>query len=90
MVFFALNAIRISKVPEHYINRKKQYSTARTAVLLNPSYLSYTLCNQIKAKLLSSQRKYFSKSIIMFSVNMYFTLKKKVLILIKTIVSGEL
>ena len=32
--FSFLNAIRISKVPGHYINRKIQYSTARTAVLL--------------------------------------------------------
>ena len=31
--FLFLNAIRISKVPGHYINRKMQYSTARTAVL---------------------------------------------------------
>ena len=30
--FSFLNAIRISKVPGHYINRKIQYSTARTAV----------------------------------------------------------
>ena len=33
MVFFVLNAIHISKVPRHYINRQMQYSTARTAVV---------------------------------------------------------
>ena len=32
--FSFLNAICISKVPGHYINRKIQTSTARTAVLL--------------------------------------------------------
>ena len=31
--FSYLNVIRISKVPGNYINRKTQYSTARTAVL---------------------------------------------------------
>ena len=30
--FTFLNAIRISKVPGHYVNRKMLYSTARTAV----------------------------------------------------------
>ena len=30
--FSFLNAIRISKVPGHYINCKIQYNTARTAV----------------------------------------------------------
>ena len=39
--FWFLNAIQISKVPGHYINRKKQYSTAHTAVspLLEKGYL---------------------------------------------------
>ena len=32
MVFSLLNAIRIENVPEHYVNRKIRYSTARTAV----------------------------------------------------------
>ena len=31
MAFSFLNAIRILKVPEHYINRKIQYGTDRTA-----------------------------------------------------------
>ena len=38
--FSFLNAIRISKVPGHYINRKIQYSTARTAVSTCPSKTS--------------------------------------------------
>ena len=32
MVFFVLNAIHISKVPGHYINRKIQYTTARASL----------------------------------------------------------
>ena len=39
--FLFLNAIQISKVPGHYINLKKQYSIAHTAVnpLLEKGYL---------------------------------------------------
>ena len=33
--FSFLNAIRILKVPGHYINRKMQYCTARTVVKLH-------------------------------------------------------
>ena len=38
MVFFVLNAIHISEVPGHYVNRKIQYSTSRTAVKMMDSY----------------------------------------------------
>ena len=38
--FAFLNAIRISKVSGHYINRKMQYSTDRTAVIPADSCLS--------------------------------------------------
>ena len=34
--FSLLNAIRVSKVPVHYINHKIPYSTARTAVTFSP------------------------------------------------------
>ena len=40
--FSFLNAINISKVPEYYVNRKMQYSTARTAVL--SLYKKFYLC----------------------------------------------
>ena len=41
--FSLLNAIRISKVPLHYLNRKILYSTARTAVMMkNYLFLDWT------------------------------------------------
>ena len=46
MVFFFLNAICISKVPGHYLNRKVQTSTARTTVNVTLKISKYLVIYQ--------------------------------------------
>ena len=59
--FLFLNAIRISKVPEHYINRRIQYSTARNIVCsyfngLNWTRMIYFKDNYLKLNILKNRK----------------------------------